>query len=497
MTPPAAQRAGTRNRHRAVAARLASLFDEHASMVLGLCRLLLRDHHEAEDAAQQAFVSAYRSLLRGTEPRDAAPWLAAIARNECRARIRKRMRAPLTLEHELEEQLADPTDIVDESERRAELAALTAAIAQLPSRQREAVALRDFLGLSYEEVASTLAVSVPVVESLLFRARRRLRDTVRTVPRYAAGLLAIPLAVRAAVSRELPDLDSQSTAGAAGIAGAAAAGVLAKVISLPFAGKAATAVTVVAVATAGPQVPHLFDGDSGASQSAVTALHDSPGVATATVEDIPSKPPFEASSRPASPEPTATVSATVSPVPASSAPIEVETNSEEPATAEETPAESIEPVREIVNAQSPGEPLPPESPPAAPEEPPATGAPAGEPSPAAEPPPAAAEPALAPEPAPTPGVSDAPPQVGNGTETDEEPGLPHPDGDGSPNEGPDVPGPPPAAPDETPPPTASECDEPANGLGPPVPELAPDPVVEAEQERDGGKQCPLSSLDGP
>ena len=38
-------------------------------MVLGLCRLLLRDHHEAEDAAQQTFVSAYRSLLRGTEPR--------------------------------------------------------------------------------------------------------------------------------------------------------------------------------------------------------------------------------------------------------------------------------------------------------------------------------------------------------------------------------------------------------------------------------------------
>lgn len=229
-------------------------------MVLGLCRLLLRDHHEAEDAAQQTFVSAYRSMLRGSEPRDAAPWLAAIARNECRARIRQRMRNPITIEGELEELLADPADdLADEADRRAELAALTAAIAELPARQREAVALRDFLGLSYEEVATTLSVSVPVVESLLFRARRRLRDSVRTVPRYAASLVALPLAIRGAFSRDLPDLDSAGAAGIAGVAGAAVAGVVAKAISLPFAAKAATAVTVVVAATVGPQLPGAFD----------------------------------------------------------------------------------------------------------------------------------------------------------------------------------------------------------------------------------------------
>jgi RNA polymerase sigma-70 factor (ECF subfamily) len=380
MTPPAAQRAGARNRHRAAASRLATLFDEHASMVLGLCRLLLRDHHEAEDAAQQTFVSAYRSLLRGTGPRDAAPWLAAIARNECRARIRKRMRAPLALEYELGEQLADPTDIVDESERRAELAALTAAIAELPSRQREAVALRDFLGLSYEEVASTLSVSVPVVESLLFRARRRLRETVRTVPRYAAGMVAIPLAIRAAVSRELPDdLDSQSTAGAAGIAGAAFAGVLAKLVSLPFAGKAATAVTVVAVATAGPQIPQLLDGEQGTSRSAVSALHDSPGLPAATVDEAPSKPAPDAAPAPAQqPEPQAAAEPVEAAPPATSgsAPAEVEADAEpaakpaeEQQPAEQQPAEQAPPeaedVREVVKADPvilSGELVPPPAP---------------------------------------------------------------------------------------------------------------------------------------
>jgi RNA polymerase sigma factor (sigma-70 family) len=265
-----------RARRRAVAERLASLFDEHASMVFGLCRLLLRDHHEAEDAAQQTFVSAYRSLLRGTEPRDAASWLAAIARNECRARIRRRMRAPLALDGEFDEFLADPTDLAEESDRRAELTALTAAIAELPSRQRQAVALREFLGLSYEEVASTLSVSVPVVESLLFRARRRLRDSVRTVPRYAAGIVAIPLAVKAAVSKDVADLDSWGAAGATGLAGAAFAGIVAKVVSLPFATKAATAVTVIAIAAVAPTLGGGSGGDDQPRSSAAPAALGGP-----------------------------------------------------------------------------------------------------------------------------------------------------------------------------------------------------------------------------
>lgn len=260
MTPVVRKRAS----RRASANRVAALFDQHASMVLGLCRILLRDHHEAEDAAQQTFVSAYRSLLRGVEPRDPGPWLAAIARNECRARIRKRIRTPVALDAELEEQLPDPSDLVELTDRRTEFAAVTAAIAELPSRQREAVALRDFLGLSYEEVATTLSVSVPVVESLLFRARRRLRDTVRTAPRYAAGLVAVPLAFRAAVARDIPDFDGGGGGiGLAGVTAAAAAGVVAKVVSLPFATKAVTAVTVVAAATVGPQLGGLIgDGPS-------------------------------------------------------------------------------------------------------------------------------------------------------------------------------------------------------------------------------------------
>jgi RNA polymerase sigma factor (sigma-70 family) len=159
--------------HGAAAARTEELYRDHGRLVGGLCRALLRDRAEAEDAAQQAFLAAHRALLNGTTPREPAAWLATIARNECWARIRARMREPL------------PTDAVDgaaalsdplaEAIRNADLAALWRAVAELPPQQRDALLLREFGGLSYEELAGALAVSGSAVESLLFRARQGMR----------------------------------------------------------------------------------------------------------------------------------------------------------------------------------------------------------------------------------------------------------------------------------------------------------------------------------
>ena len=91
-----------------VAARafLAELYGQHERTVLGLCRLLLHDPAEAEDAAQQTFLSAYRSLLAGNEPEYPAAWLATIARNECWGRVGRRMRQPVP--EQLSEELASP-----------------------------------------------------------------------------------------------------------------------------------------------------------------------------------------------------------------------------------------------------------------------------------------------------------------------------------------------------------------------------------------------------
>jgi RNA polymerase sigma factor (sigma-70 family) len=179
---PSRPRFGGRPDHGAAAARTEQLFADHGRLVSGLCRALLRDRAEAEDAAQQTFLSAHRALLNGSSPAEPAAWLATIARNECWARIKTRMRQPLPTEHiEDERSTADP---VGEAIRNADLAALWSAIAALPQQQRDALLLREFGGLSYTELAAALAVTGPAVESLLFRARHGVRARLEAA--YAA-----------------------------------------------------------------------------------------------------------------------------------------------------------------------------------------------------------------------------------------------------------------------------------------------------------------------
>ncbi len=221
----------------AAGARVGELFEEHGRMVYGLCRLLLRDRDEAEDAAQQVFLSAHRSMLAGTAPRDPGAWLGTIARNECSARIRARVTNPLALVDEREPATADVEHL---AAQRAEIEILCAALAELPQQQRQAVVLREFYGLSYEEVQDALGVTESAVESLLFRARKRLQEELRPA-RIASGVLALPLALRDALAGSVPNFASGSSGG-----------MLAKLASLPFAAKLVTAAaTMTAAGTIG------------------------------------------------------------------------------------------------------------------------------------------------------------------------------------------------------------------------------------------------------
>ena len=211
---------------------LAELFERHSKMVLGLCRLLLRDGVEAEDAMQQTFLSAYRSILRGSVPREPAAWLATIARNESLSRIRGRMREPLA---DPDRALAGTApDALAAAIANADLRALAKGIKALPRRQREALLLREFSGLSYGELAAALGVSEPAVESLLFRARRGLKTAM------ANGYVALPLPVA------LRDLLARSLAG-----GSSAAGPIAKLAALPAIAKVMTGAAAVGIVTVG------------------------------------------------------------------------------------------------------------------------------------------------------------------------------------------------------------------------------------------------------
>jgi RNA polymerase sigma-70 factor (ECF subfamily) len=250
----------------AAGAYLGELFVAHGRIVLGLCRLLLRDIAEAEDATQQVFLSAHRSLLRGRYPRDEPAWLAAIARNECRARIRRRMREPLALP-DVPAGLPDP---LASAIRAVDLDALWIALSELPRRQRRAFLLRELGGLSYGELGAALGVTRPAVESLLFRARRQLRRTLA-----GANAALIPVALRDQLAQLVPGF---------GTASAASVPVAAK-LAVVTGGVALTAAGAVALPHSHTHVARTRDAVHArpAPQRAPVAAPDTPAVAQPVV----------------------------------------------------------------------------------------------------------------------------------------------------------------------------------------------------------------------
>ena len=131
---------------------------------------------DAEEAAQDAFVKAYRALWRFRPGAPFKPWLLRIVANEARNRRRSAgRRAALALRATQEppgEAAPSPEAALLGAERREEL---VAALNRLDERDREALACRYFLDLSEAETAATLGVRPGTVKSRLSRALERLR----------------------------------------------------------------------------------------------------------------------------------------------------------------------------------------------------------------------------------------------------------------------------------------------------------------------------------
>ncbi len=147
------------------------LYEQHSSRIFGFCLSRLGSREEAEDAVQTTFLNAQRGLGRGVVPDYELAWLFKIAQNVCHnrhqsARRRKRVEATHDLDA-LQDVLATP-----ERGGTVSLADLTQALSGVPERQRRALLLREFQGLSYEEISLELGISVAAVETLIFRARR-------------------------------------------------------------------------------------------------------------------------------------------------------------------------------------------------------------------------------------------------------------------------------------------------------------------------------------
>jgi RNA polymerase sigma-70 factor (ECF subfamily) len=165
-----------------------ALYRRNSGRVFGFCLSRLGRREDAEDALQTTFLHAVRSLRRGVVPLVESAWLLGIARNVCRERWEASGRRGLV------ESSCDPQELERSTaageERREELIGLEEALARLPEQQRRAILLRDWRGLSYDEVANQLGVSHAAVETLIFRGRQTLAEMLREEPQQTRRRLA-------------------------------------------------------------------------------------------------------------------------------------------------------------------------------------------------------------------------------------------------------------------------------------------------------------------
>src|SRR5262249_44838683 len=141
-------------------ALLADYVQRYRRLIERLCRILLADSGDAEDATQQTFLLAYQSLLSGTRPHHPRAWLCTIARRECWARDHRPRRGRAAARRETR----TGRDPAERTVLRAELATISASLEQLPARQRQAIVLREMAGLSYTQLAAALEVSESAAE---------------------------------------------------------------------------------------------------------------------------------------------------------------------------------------------------------------------------------------------------------------------------------------------------------------------------------------------
>jgi RNA polymerase sigma-70 factor (ECF subfamily) len=144
---------------------------------------VLRDSTEAEDAAQEAMIKAYRGLGSFRGDAKFSTWLTTITLNEARSRLRKSAKVRMeSLDNTEQEEdytpflVADWREIPSETLERKELAEqIQSAIEGLPPSYREVFLLRDKEEMSIEEIAQAQGVSANLVKVRLFRARMMLQ----------------------------------------------------------------------------------------------------------------------------------------------------------------------------------------------------------------------------------------------------------------------------------------------------------------------------------
>lgn len=157
------------------------LVRRHTEAVWRLCLSMLRERGAAEDAVQETFIKAHRSLAEFRAEASFKTWVLTIARRTCLDHVRRARPDVVSLEEARQKRAQG----VDEATR----VALEQAIGDLPEDEHQAFMLVDALGLSREEAARVLEVPASTLKSRLARAHERLITAItdeQTTPRSTA-----------------------------------------------------------------------------------------------------------------------------------------------------------------------------------------------------------------------------------------------------------------------------------------------------------------------
>ncbi len=160
---------------------LEDCYQVFGARVFRLCRMLLNQDSDAEDATQEVFLKVLDRARQFRGRARFSTWLHRLTVNHCLSRLEKeRVRRADSLEretahHAFESDRPSPVEFAERAEARRHLQAL---LARVPADQRAVLVLREIEGLSYAEIAEVVDVPVGTVMSRLSRARVRLTELV-------------------------------------------------------------------------------------------------------------------------------------------------------------------------------------------------------------------------------------------------------------------------------------------------------------------------------
>ena len=169
-----------------------SLVERYQRPVYSLCYRLLGSRESAEDATQETFLAAYRSV-GGFAGGNVRSWLMRIAANESKDELRRQKRKVSDSLDAMFERLESAVEIADSSPGTEDLlqsreitGGLERALLSLPFDQRQAVLLVDLYDFHYEEVAVMTGTSLGTIKSRIHRGRERLRELFTSHPELLA-----------------------------------------------------------------------------------------------------------------------------------------------------------------------------------------------------------------------------------------------------------------------------------------------------------------------